>query len=141
MKVIFLEDDHIEDVSEGYARNYLIPRKLAVLATPQAIAAAEKRKEQRKAELEKKRSEMQSLAEKLSSVEVVIKVEAGEEGKLFGSVTASDIADACKKTSGIEIDKRKIVLPDPIKVIGDYNIPVKLFSDITASLKVKVSPK
>ncbi|MGB9612786.1 MAG: 50S ribosomal protein L9 [Candidatus Margulisiibacteriota bacterium] len=141
MRVIFLEDDHIEDVAEGYARNYLIPRKLAVVATPQAIVAAEKRKEAKKAELEKKRAEMQALAEKLSSLQVVIEAEAGEEGKLFGSVTPSDIAVACQKISGIEIDKRKIELSDPIKVVGEYQVPVKLFSDIVASLKVKVVAK
>ena len=141
MRVIFLEDDHIEDVAEGYARNYLIPRKLAVVATPQAIVAAEKRKEAKKAELEKKRAEMQALAEKLSSLQVVIEAEAGEEGKLFGSVTPSDIAVACQKISGIEIDKRKIELSDPIKVVGEYQVPVKLFSDIVASLKGKVVAK
>lgn len=141
MKVIFLEDDRVEEVSDGYARNYLLPRKLAVLATPGALAEVERRREEKKAELEKKRAEMQALAEKLSEAEVEIKVDAGEEGKLFGSVTSSDIAEAIKERVGVEVDKRKIEIEEPIKVLGEYKVQVKLFQDITAFLKVKVSAK
>lgn len=141
MKVVFLEDDRIEEVSDGYARNYLLPRKLAVLATLQAIAAAEKRREQKKAELEKKKAEMQALAEKLSSLEIVVEADAGEGGKLFGSVTASDIAEAVRKAAGMELDKKKIELDEPLKVVGEYTVPAKLFQDVSASLKVKVSAK
>jgi len=141
MKVIFLEDDRVEEVSEGYARNYLIPRKLAVVATPQALAAAEKRKEAKRKELEKKREEMRALAEKLSSLEVLVEAEAGEEGKLFGAVTAADIVETLRKVSGIELDKRKVELGDPIKTVGEYKVSVKLFPEINATLKVKVSAK
>jgi len=141
MKVIFLEDDRIEDVSEGYARNYLLPRKEAVLATPPALASAEKRREKRKAELGKKRAEMQALADRLSESELEIKVDAGEEGKLFGSVTPGDIAEAAMKTLGIELDRKKIDLEESIKLVGEYTVTAKLFQDIAAKLKVKVSPK
>ena len=106
MKVIFLEDDRIEAVSDGYARNYLLPRKLAVLATPGALAAVEKRRDKSKAELEKQKGEMQTLAEKLSAFEIVIEADAGEGGKLFGSVTSSDIAEAVRKTFGVELDRK-----------------------------------
>jgi len=141
MKVIFLEDDRVEEVSEGYARNYLIPRKLAVVATPQALAAAEKRKEAKRKELEKKKEKMRVLAEKLSSLEVLVEAEAGEEGKLFGAVTAADIVETLRKVSGIELDKRKVELGDPIKTVGEYKVSVKLFPEINATLKVKVSAK
>lgn len=136
-----MEDDRVEEVSDGYARNYLLPRKLAVSATPQALASAEKRREKRKAELEERKTEMQSLAEKLSALEVVVEMDAGEGGKLFGSVTTADIADAIKKASGTEIDKKRIEIQEPIKVVGEYTVPVKLFQEVTAALKLKVSAR
>lgn len=141
MKVIFLEDDRIEEVSEGYARNYLLPRKLAMVATPQALLSAEKRKENKKAEVEQKRTEMQTLAEKLAATEIEVKADVGEGGKLFGSITSSDIAGAVKRETGIEIDRKKVELNEPLKIVGDYNVPAKLFQDITAILKIKVSAK
>lgn len=141
MKVVFLEDDRVEEVSDGYARNYLLPRKLAILATLQAVASAEKRREKRKAELEERKTEMQALAEKLSALEVVVEADAGEGGKLFGSVTSADIAEAVQKISGTEIDRKKVELQEPIKVIGEYTVAVKLFQEVTATLKVKVSAR
>ncbi|MBI5078518.1 50S ribosomal protein L9 [Candidatus Saganbacteria bacterium] len=141
MKVVFLENDRIEEVSDGYARNYLLPRKLAVPATPPAVAAAEKRGKKREAELEQKKVEMKTLAEKLSALEIVMKAEAGEGGKLFGAVTSSDIAAEVKKASGIDLDRKKIELEEPIKVLGEYKVPVKFFQDISALLKVTVSAK
>jgi large subunit ribosomal protein L9 len=139
MKVIFTEDDRIEEVSDGYARNYLLPKKLAALATPGNLAAAERRKEERRAELEKKRLEQKELSEKLASQEITILADSGEGGKLFGSVTAADIADAVKKKTGIDLDKKKITLGEPIKMIGEYSVSVKLFQDISAKLKIKIS--
>jgi len=141
MKVIFLEDDRIEEVSDGYARNYLLPRQLAILATASALAAAEKRREKKAAEREKQKEQMQALAEKLSALEIVVEADAGEGGKLFGSITSSDIAEAIKKKAGIELDKKKIELEEPLKTVGDYVVPVKLFQNINASLKIKVSAK
>jgi len=138
MKIIYLEDDRIEEVSEGYARNFLLPRKLCILATPKALAAAEKRKEAKAAEVEKKRAEMKELADKLAAIEFTIAADTGEGGKLFGSVTAVDICAAVKKGAGVEIDKRKIEVREPIKVIGEYSVPVKLIQDISATLKIKV---
>jgi large subunit ribosomal protein L9 len=141
MKVIFVEDDRIEAVSDGYARNYLLPNKLAMIATPAALAAAEKRRGKRKEELEKRKAEMQALAEKLAALEIVVEADAGEGGKLFGSVTAADIAEAARKAGGVEIDRRKILLEEPIRTIGEYSVPLKLHPDVTAALKVKVSAK
>jgi len=141
MKVIILEDDRVENVADGYARNFLLPRGLAVSATVKALAAVEKRSAKKKAEVEKKRGEMQGVVEKLAATEVTVAVDAGEGGKLFGSVTAADIAKAVKAASGIEVDKRKITLAEPIKLVGEYHVPVKLFQDISASLKLIVAAK
>lgn len=141
MKVIFLEDDRVEEVSEGYARNYLLPRKLAVTATAPALASAEKRRESKKAEVDKRKAEMQTLAEKLAASEIEIKADVGEGGKLFGSITSSDIAEAVKRETGVEIDRKKIELNEPLKIVGDYVVPAKLFQEVTASLKIKVSAK
>lgn len=141
MKVIILEDERVENVSDGYARNYLLPRKLAVPATPQAVAAAEKRREKKKAEMEQKKAEMQQLADKLSALEIEIPADAGEEGKLFGSITAADIAEAVKSAAGVEIDKKKIEIADPIKALGEHQASVKLFPEVKATLKIKISAR
>ena len=141
MKVIFLEDDRVEEVSAGYARNYLLPRKLAVTATAPALAAVEKRRDKKQAERTKKQAAMQALAEQLGAAEIEVKADAGEGGKLFGAVTAADIAAAVKQAAGIELDRKKIELAEPLKITGDYTVPVKLFPEVTAQLKVKVSAR
>lgn len=141
MKVILFEDYSVQNVSDGYARNFLLPRGLAILATEKAIAAAGRKAVQKKVEIDKRRAEMQAVADKLSSLGIEIKVDAGEEGKLFGSVTSADIAKAVQQAAGLEIDKRKITLEAPIKAIGEHNVKIKLFSEVTASLIVKVSAK
>ncbi|MEE8637570.1 MAG: 50S ribosomal protein L9 [Candidatus Margulisiibacteriota bacterium] len=135
------EEDSLIEVSNGYARNYLFPRKLAVPATPSEIAALEKRKTEKEKKLAEKRAEHEELAKKLSSLEVSIPVDAGEGGKLFGSVTSQDIAEAVQKISQIDIDKKKIELAEPIKVVGQYSIPIKLFQDVSATLKVKIEAR
>jgi large subunit ribosomal protein L9 len=141
MKVIFIEDDRVENVSEGYGRNYLIPNRLAIAATGPSLAAVEKRKDKKTAELAGKRTEAEGLAARLSEFEIEIKVDAGEGGKLFGSVTAAGIAEAVRKQAGIEIDRKKVDLRDPIKNTGEYTVPVKLIQDVFAKLKLKVSPR
>ncbi|MFH1387371.1 MAG: 50S ribosomal protein L9 [bacterium] len=141
MKVIFLEDDRIEKVSEGYARNYLLPRKLAILATPKAEALVEKRKEKKQAEVEQKKAELNAVAEKLAAGELEILADAGEGGKLFGSITTADIVKAIKESLGLEIDKRKIIIIDSIKMVGEHKVKVKLFHDIFAPLLVKVTAR
>jgi large subunit ribosomal protein L9 len=141
MKVLYLEDDRVEEVSVGFARNYLLPRKLVVAATTAVVAAAAKRQEKKKAEVEQKRAEMQALAEKLSAADLTISVDVGEGGKLFGSVTTADIAAAVKRAVEIDLDKRKIELLEPIRLIGEYSVAAKLFQDIRAKLKVKVAAR
>ena len=141
MKVIVLEDDRVENVADGYARNFLLPRKLAMVATPAAMAAVEKRQEKKKAEVAKRQEEMKALAEQLSALEVIVTADVGEGGKLFGSITSADLVKAIKQAANIDIDKRKILLNEPIKSAGDYTVNIKLFRDISAALKVKVAAK
>jgi len=141
MKVIILEDDSIENVSDGYARNFLFPKKLAISATPAAVAALGKRQAKKQGEIEKKKQEAQALAEKLSATEIVITADVGEGGKLFGSVTTTDLVKAVKQTAGIVIDKRRIEIKEPLKTAGDYLVNIKLFKGVAASLKVKVAAR
>jgi large subunit ribosomal protein L9 len=130
----------IVKVADGYARNFLLPRKLALLATE----GNKKQIERERVKFEVKEAEEQKIAEaqrdRLANVEVVIARRVGETEALYGSVTAADIAEALA-AKGIEIDRRKLQLPDPIKKIGDVEIPVKLHRDVTAQLKVRVVPE
>jgi len=121
MKIIHLEDDRVENVKDGYARNYLFPKKLAVLATKSSLIQVEKRKEKKQAIVEKKKAELTALAEKLGQLELTIPMEAGEGGKLFGSVTTLDVVKEIKLVSGIEVDKRKVTIRTPIKYLGEYS--------------------
>ncbi|NLM42923.1 MAG: 50S ribosomal protein L9 [Clostridiales bacterium] len=145
MKVVLLQDvkslgkkDDIVNVSDGYARNFLLPKKLAVEATDTKL----KEISDKKKVLEKKKAqemeEAKALAEKLSNIEVVIKTKAGVSGKLFGSITAKDIADIIKKEHKIEIDRKKIVLDDAIKSLGTQEIEIKVYPEIAAKVKVTI---
>lgn len=135
------EADTVAEVSGGYARNYLLPKKLAVPATEAEIAAAEKRKAEREKKLAEKKADFEELAKKISSLEIAVPADAGEGGRLFGSVTTQDIALAVKAAANIELDKKKIEISEPIKTLGDHSVSVKLSGDISADLKVKVVAK
>ncbi len=127
----------IVNVSDGYARNYLIPKGIAIVANKKNLVQIEK---QRAAILEraaKVRQEFEALAEQLSKLDIEIPVKVGEEEKLYGSVTSMDIAKAIED-KGYQVDRKKIVLPEPIKALGEYEIPVKLSPDVTATVKVRV---
>lgn len=147
MKVVLKEDveklgskGDVVDAAPGYARNYLMPRGLAVEATKQKIKEM-KEKEAKKNRLEsEKREDANKLKNKLESEKFVIKVKAGENGRLFGSVNTKDIAEAAD-SKGYDIDKRKIDLDDSIKSLGMHTVEVKLYDDITANLKVNVKEK
>lgn len=148
MKVVLRKDvidlgdeDSVLNVSEGYARNFLFPKKLAVPATSAEIVSVEKRKGTREKKVAEKRAELEKVAQQLSALEISIPAEAGEGGKLFGSVTAPEIVAALKAQAQIDLDKRKIEMADPIRMLGDHEVKVKLFQDIVASLKIKVIPK
>ncbi|AMQ21975.1 MULTISPECIES: 50S ribosomal protein L9 [Geobacillus] len=145
MKVIFLKDvkgkgkkGEIKDVADGYANNFLFKQGLAIEATPANIKAleAQKQKEQRQAAEEL--ANARKLKEELEKLTVEIPAKAGEGGRLFGSITSKQIAEALQTQHGLKLDKRKIELADAIRSLGYTNVPVKLHPEVTATLKVHV---
>lgn len=122
-------------VSQGFARNFLLPRRLAEISTPEKIAEIEAMKEKQRKEQEKMLAEVEMLSEKLAHTSCTIAVQAGEEDKLYGTVTTADISKALA-VEGIDIPKKKIVLDEPIKKLGIYNITVKLAPEKTAAFKL-----
>jgi large subunit ribosomal protein L9 len=125
-------------VADGYARNYLLPRKLALLATDGNKKVIEREKVKFDAKEAEEQKVAQAVADRLATVEIEITRKVGETDALFGSVTNADVADALA-AKGFDIDRRKIQLHEPIKKLGDYTVPVKLHRDVTVPLKVKVS--
>ena len=126
------------EISDGYARNYLLPKKLAMEATPDAINTMRMNDKAAAERAAKERAEAVEVSKKLREMTVVVTAKGGGAGKLFGSVTSQEIADALKAKSGIVIDKRKIVLSDPIKNVGTYTVQCKLGYEIVAPLTVKI---
>jgi large subunit ribosomal protein L9 len=144
MKVILKEDikslgraGEIVNVSEGYARNYLIPKGLALVADEKNIKAFETQKKKIIEKIEKEKEETILFAERLRTLLLTIKAKAGEEGKLFGSITTMDISEALRK-EGIELDRKRIQLPEPIKRTGEYRIPVRLSHNVTSEFTVRI---
>ena len=142
MKVILRQDHEtlgkmgaVKDVKDGYARNYLIPRKIAYLATPSALQMLEEEKKQAGRRTEKAKVEAEKMATELEKLSLTLSVKVGEDEKLFGSVTSQQIADALKK-KGVAIDKRQIELEDSIKALGIYDVPVKLAAGVIGKVKV-----
>ena len=145
MKVILLQDiEHqgkqgdVVAVADGYARNYLLPRKLAVEAGGGALKNLEAKHALQERRTEKQLQEATHTADLLNEKTVTLRVKAGDNSRLYGRVTASDIADAVSKDFSIKLDKRKIGLIDPIKAVGEYDVPIKLHRDVTLPLKVAV---
>lgn len=144
MKVILREDvdklgrmGDLVNVADGYARNFLLPRNMAALATTKNIKSLEHEKRVIADRIKKEKMAAEEEAKKIGAISVSISVQVGEEGKLFGSVTSKDIADAIV-AQGFEIDKRKIQLEKPIKETGTFMVPVKVHHDVTAQVKVEV---
>ena len=145
MNVVFLQNvpnvakaGDVKTVPDGYARNYLIPNKLATPATANVKSQMEahaKAQEKKQAQIE---AEYHQTAEQLGKMNIVIKAKAGARNRLFGSITSADIAKELKASCGLVIDKRKIELADPIREIGTFEVTVKLYKDINAKLKVTV---
>ena len=145
MKVILLADvkgkgkkGQLLEISDGYARNYLLPRKLAVEATADAINTKNMNDKAAQEKAAKERAEAMEIAKKLREMTLVVTAKGGGAGRLFGSVTNQEIADSLKAKSGIALDKRKIVISDPIKNVGTYTVTCKLGYEITAKLTVKI---
>jgi len=144
MKVLLQSDvesvgkaGEIVNVKDGFARNYLIPRKLAVVADEKNVRVFEHLKRQTEDRIRKQRKAAEMLKEKIESLTLIIPCKVGEEGKLFGSVTNIQIAEALK-AQGIELDRKKIILEKPIKILGDYEASVKLEGDIIAKVKISL---
>ena len=148
MKVILTADvkgqgkkDQIIEVSDGYARNFLLPKKLAVPADNKAINEVKNKEASKQHKLDVEKQTAKETAEKLEKIVVRFVLAAGPDKRLYGSVTAKDIADALKKDYGIEIDKRKITLSEPIKSFGDFKADVKLYTDVSGKINVRVTSK
>ena len=146
MKVVLLKDvksqgkkDDLITVSDGYARNYLIPRGLAVEADAKALNDIKNRETARLHRIETEKAAANEIKAKLEGAVVKIRGKAGADGKLFGSVTSADIADGLKKQHGIEVDRKKIVMDQPVKAFGTYSFNVKLYPEIVGAINVVVS--
>ncbi len=148
MKVLLLQDvkglgkaGEIKEVADGYGRNYLLRNKLATLATSAEMAKVAGLKNVAKRKEERLAKEAQGLADRIAKTELVIKAKVGEQHRLYGSITSSDVAEALKKELGHEIDKRKVELPDPIKHVGSFKVPVHLAPGVTPEVTVHVEPE
>lgn len=148
MRVILCADvkgqgkkDQIVEVSDGYARNFLFPKKLAIPADSKAINDVKNKEAAKQHKVDVEIQNAKDLAKKLESIVVVFEYAAGPDKKLYGSVTAKDIAEELKKKHGIDIDKRKITLAEPIKSFGEFKADVKLYSDVSGKINVLVTSK
>jgi large subunit ribosomal protein L9 len=127
-------------VADGYARNYLLPKKLAYLVTPGNLKVIESERQVLLKKEAKQKDESEKLKEMLERVEITIRRKVGEQNVLYGSVTNSDVADQLE-LKGYQIEKRKIHMDDHIKTLGEFSIPIRLFKDVTAHVKLKVEPE
>ncbi len=145
MKVILLQDvkslgkkDEIVDVSDGYARNFILPKKLGMEATPANLNTLKLQKANEAKVAQEIYEKALALKEEVEKGEVVLKIKAGENGRTFGSISAKEIAEAAASQMKLDLDKKKITLPIPIKSAGEFHVDVKLHTKVTASLAVRV---
>ena len=145
MKVILLQDvkgkgkkGQMIEVSDGYARNFMLPRKVAIEATADAVNTMRMNDKAAAEKAARERAEALEVSKKLRAMTVVVKAKGGGAGRLFGSITNQEIADSLEKAAGIKLDKRKIVISDPIKRVCTYTVTCKLGYEITAPLTVKI---
>ncbi len=130
----------IKDVADGYARNYLLPKGLAIEATGGELKLLAQERQSEKTKKDRAHRDAEELAARLGEVTLVFKLKAGERGKTFGSVTAKEVADALKKEAKAEIDKTKIVLHEPLRSLGVHKVEVRLLSDVRANVTVAIEP-
>lgn len=145
MKVIFNADvkgqgkkGELKEVSDGYARNYLLPRKIATEATTDNINTLKLKEKARQAQMAAERAQAEEYAKKLGEITVTVKAKAGAGGKLFGAITSQEISDSLKAQHGIEIEKNKIVQAEPIKAYGAFQVKAKLGYEVTGAINVMV---
>ncbi len=148
MKVILTQDvkpqgkkGDLIDVSEGYARNFLFPKKLAIEADAKAMNELKNKESSQKFKIDTETAEAKKLAEKLASVTVEIELTVGNDGRPYGSVTTKEISETLEKLHKLQIDKRKIVLDKPIRAFGSYTLDVKLYNGVVGKINLKVSDK
>jgi large subunit ribosomal protein L9 len=146
MKVVLRDDvenlgrkGDVVDVADGYARNYLVPQGLAMKATRGVVAQAEAMRRSRAVREEREREAAQAVARQLAGMRLELAARAGEGGKLFGSVTAADVADALRAQLGVEIDRRKVALEEPLKEVGEVEVTVRLHPGVDAAFTVAVT--
>ena len=145
MKLVLTQDvkgqgkkDQIIEVSDGYARNFLIPKGLAIPADAKAISEVKNKEASKNHKIETEKAAAGELAKKLQNVTVTILAQAGADGRLYGSVTAKEIGEELQKQHGITVDRRKITLDSPIKTFGSYKLDVKLYTDVIGKINVSV---
>ena len=145
MKVILIEDvkslgkkGQLVDVNDGYARNFILAKKLGLEATPKNLNDLKLKKANDEKVAKEIYEEAKAFGERRKEMEVIVTIKTGEGGKIFGSVSSKEIAEAAKAQLGIELDKKKMVLPSPIKVLGTTMVPIKLHPKVTSELKVNV---
>lgn len=148
MKVIFLDDvprvakaGEVKEVADGYGRNFLIPKKLALLASPEAVKAAEAQIKKIARSQAQTEAELTELASQLDGREIFLEARTGGKDRLYGSITTADIAAGLESSLGLVVDKRKIDLGEPIRQVGSYEINIKLSKDIVPKIKVTVGEK
>lgn len=146
MKVILTADvkgqgkkDQLVEVSDGYARNFLLPRKLAIPADNKAINEMKNKEASRQHKIDVERAAAKETAEKLAAIVLKFKIGAGADGRLYGSVTAKEIAEKLEKEYGVIVDKRKIAVPAPIKAYGSYDLDVRLYTDVSGKIHLIVT--
>jgi large subunit ribosomal protein L9 len=145
MKIILMEDvpalgrrGEVREVANGYARNYLLPQKLALPATPGNLQNLDHLKRQRERAEQKVREAAQAAADRVASLTLAVGTRASEDGRLFGSVSAQDVVEFLGRNQ-LAVEKRRVMLEEPIKALGDYDVPIRLHHDVTATLKVSVT--
>ena len=145
MKVILLQDveglgkvGELKNVANGYARNYLLPKKMAAGATPQLLANYQQRIAAQQRKIEKQAEQNRQQADRLGQVSLTFKARVGGQGRLYGSITSQDIAAGLRESEGIQIDRRMIDLPDPIRALGTYHVPVKIAQKLAPEITVNV---
>ena len=148
MKVILLEDvkalgkkGQIVNVNDGYARNFILPKKLGLEATSKNLNDLKLQKQNDEKVAQEKLDAAKALAEEIKEKSITVKIQAGVEGRVFGSISSKEIALEAKKQLNMDIDKKKIIIPDAIKSLGTYNVNIKLHKDVMATLAVKVEAK
>ncbi len=148
MKIILLQDEKklgkkgdVIEASDGYARNYILPKKIGIEATPKNMNELKLQKASQDKRAQEQMEAAKALAAQLEDKQIVVKIKGGEGGRTFGSVSSKEIATACQEQHGIEIDKKKIQLPESIKSFGAYEVPIKLHPQVTGKLIVKVVEK